>query len=151
MINEPLLPIGLVIGFKWTHWLLHKQSSCYMWGITYSHTLDHDCSHKSWLYICQWAISMNHYSQNLCDIFLFPLEIVTVIITTWYYTFSLGSMIQDIKCQFPCYIKFQHVTSNIRISPSCSNISVLISWINLKDQWTWSGPKMCWLYQCRKI
>src|ERR1700723_3489117 len=32
----------------------------------------------------------------------------------------LGSMIQDIKCQFPCYIKFQHVTSSIRISLSCS-------------------------------
>ena len=103
------------------------------------------------LYTCQWAISMNHYSQNMCDIFLSPLEILPVMITTWYYTFPLGSIIQDIKCQFPCYIKFQHVTSSIRISPSCLNISVLISWINLKDQWTWSGPKICWLYRCRKI
>src|ERR1700691_1402377 len=82
------------------------------------------CSHRSWLYICQWAISMNYYSQNLCDIFLSPLEILLVIITTLYYTFPLGSTIQDIKCQFPCYIKFQHVTSSIRISPSCLNISV---------------------------
>ena len=47
-------------------------------------------------------------------------------------------------------IKFQHVTSSIRISPSCSNVSVLISWIGLQNQWTWSGPKMCWLYQCKK-
>src|ERR1700729_2041806 len=92
------------------------------------------CSHRSWPYICQWAISMNHYSHNLCDIFLSPLEILPVIITTRYYTFPLGSMKQDIKCQFPHYMKFQHVMSSIRISPSCLNISVLISRINLKDQ-----------------
>src|ERR1700691_3652102 len=92
------------------------------WTMTESH-----CSHRSWIYICQWAISMNYYSWNLCDIFLSPLEILPVIITTWYYTFLLNSMMQDIKCQFPCYIKFQHVTSSIRISPSCLNISVLIS------------------------
>jgi len=41
MMDEPLLLRGLVISFKWTHWLLHKQSPCYMWVITYSHTLDH--------------------------------------------------------------------------------------------------------------
>jgi hypothetical protein len=31
-----------------------------------------------------------------------------------------------------------HLTSSTRISPSCSNISVGISWINFKDQCTWS-------------
>jgi hypothetical protein len=48
------------------------------------------------------------------------------------------------------YIKSQHLTSGTRISPSCSDVNVGISWINLKDWCTWSGPKMCWLYHCRK-
>ena len=44
----------------------------------------------------------------------------------------LGLMIQDIKGKFLWCVKFQHVTSSIWISPSCSNVSVLISWINFK-------------------
>ena len=66
---------------------------------------------------------MNHYSQNLHNIFLSPLlEILPVIITTQYYTFPFGSMIEDIKGKFPWYIKFQHVTTSFRISLSCSNV-----------------------------
>ena len=95
----------------------------------------------------QWTTT----PRTCVTFFLSPLEILPVMITTWYYTFLLGSIIQDIKFQFPHYIKFQHVTSSIRISPSCLNISVLISWINLKDQWTCSGPEICWLYWCRRI
>ena len=53
------------------------------------------------------------------------LKILPMIITTWYYTFPLGSMIQDIKSNFPWYIKSQHLTSSTKISPACSNISAL--------------------------
>ena len=65
---------------------------------------------------------MSHYSQSLHNIFLSPLLDAS----------PLGSMIQDIKGKFLWCVKFQHVTFSIWISPSCSNVGVLIPWINFK-------------------
>ena len=98
---------------------------------------------NNWSLTFQQLLSNNFWKYSL-------LKILPVIITTWCYTLPLGLMIQDIKCKFPWYNKSQHLTPSTRISSSCSNVSILISWINLKDQWTWSGLKMCWQYQCRK-
>ena len=59
----------------------------------------------------------------------------------------LGSMIQDIKGKFLWCVKFQHVTSSIWISPSCSNVSELavdlkcVGCISAGKQWDnlWLG------------
>ena len=119
---------GVIIGFKWTHWLLHRQPPCYTYPGPWQNQIVHiglGYMYTSRSYQCTTA-------PRTCTSFSYLLF--------WKYSlwlpqhsFPLSLIIQNINGKFLWYtIKFQHVTSSIRIPSSCSNVSVLISWINFK-------------------